>query len=108
MDNKGLVLLVEDNQALNSSNCRALTLRGYNVLTALTLAEARARLAGAEPDIILLDVALPDGDGISFCREIRGETAAHILFLTAKIEHEDMVLGLQYGGDDYITKRSRS
>ena len=104
MENKGLVLLVEDNDGLNRSNSRALTMRGYEVAAALTLAEARLKLAEAQPDIILLDVELPDGNGIDFCEEIRGKTTAHILFLTAKLEHENMVRGLEGGGDDYITK----
>ena len=104
MENKGLVLLVEDNDGLNRSNSRALTMRGYAVAAALTLAEARLKLAEAQPDIILLDVELPDGNGIDFCEEIRSKTTAHILFLTAKLEHENMVRGLDNGGDDYITK----
>jgi Response regulators consisting of a CheY-like receiver domain and a winged-helix DNA-binding domain len=104
MSNNGLILLVEDNADLNESNSRVLTRRGYEVQSALTLAEARLKLAEAEPDIILLDVELPDGNGIEFCEEIRDKTVAHILFLTSKIEHENMVLGLKFGGDDYITK----
>ena len=104
MSNSGLILLVEDNADLNESNSRLLTRRGYEVQAALSLAEARLKLAVAKPDIILLDVELPDGDGIEFCEEIRDKTAAHILFLTSKIEHEDMVQGLKFGGDDYITK----
>ena len=100
----GLILLVEDNADLNMSNSRVLTRRGYKVHVAITLAEAKLRLLEAEPDIILLDVELPDGNGIEFCEEIRGKTEAHILFLTSKIEHENMVFGLKYGGDDYITK----
>ncbi|MFT3982898.1 MAG: response regulator transcription factor [Lachnospiraceae bacterium] len=104
MEHKGNILLVEDNEDLNSANSRALQLRGFAVWSALTLEQARLRLLGTEPDIILLDVMLPDGDGLAFCREIRECTAAHILFLTAKTEHEDMVQGLCGGGDDYITK----
>lgn len=104
MEHKGTVLLVEDNEALNIANSRALRLRGYEVDSALTLAEARKQLSRIRPDIILLDVMLPDGDGMAFCKEIRSDTTAHILFLTAKTEHEDMVRGLCGGGDDYITK----
>ena len=100
----GTVLLVEDNPDLNSVNRRALELRRYSVHVATTLAEAREWLKEAEPDVILLDVMLPDGDGFGFCREIRARTQAHILFLTAKAEHEDIVAGLAAGGDDYITK----
>lgn len=107
MDPKGMVLLVEDNAELNANNTRALRLLDYQVHPALTLEQARAWLDGNEPDVILLDVMLPDGDGIDFCAEIRGaplHTAAHILFLTARTEPAERVRGLADGGDDYITK----
>ena len=104
MENKGFVLLVEDNEKLNASNARALTMRGYDVTTVVTLGQARQAITKSQPDIILLDVELPDGDGMDFCKEIRNETTAHILFLTAKTQHEHMMRGLHYGGDDYITK----
>ena len=104
MTNKGVVLLVEDNAKLNIANSRALELSGYEVHTALTLTEAKAQLARIDPDVILLDVMMPDGDGFDFCDAIRGETNAHIIFLTAKVEHSDRVRGLHTGGDDYITK----
>jgi len=98
------VLLVEDNDKLNDANSRALELRGYEVYTALTLEKARQHLLWLEPDVILLDVMLPDGNGFDFCKEIREATTAHILFLTAKTSHEDMVRGMRSGGDAYITK----
>ena len=101
---KGSVLLVEDNVDLNSTNARALELQGYDVYTALTLEKARRHLLLIEPDVILLDVMLPDGNGFDFCQEIRGNTTAHILFLTAKASHEDMMRGMRIGGDAYITK----
>ncbi|MDR3070137.1 MAG: response regulator transcription factor [Propionibacteriaceae bacterium] len=104
METNRTVLLVEDNADLNTVNSRILKLRGYEVFTALTLREARKLLTICEPDIILLDVMLPDGDGIAFCREIRDKVTAHIIFLTAKTEHEDLIKGLAEGGDDYITK----
>ena len=104
MHPKGKVLLVEDNTELNDNNARALKMLGYDVYGALTLAAARGFLAGNDPDIILLDVILPDGDGMDFCGEIRGSTRAHILFLTAKTEQADILRGLALGGDDYITK----
>jgi DNA-binding response OmpR family regulator len=98
------VLLVEDNEKLNAINRRALEGEGHRVLTALTLVQARERLAENDPEVILLDVLLPDGNGIDFCGEIRGDTDAHILFLTSRTEHEDRIRGLDTGGDDYITK----
>ena len=104
MTNSGTILLVEDDADLNNANRRALELMRHTVHAALTLAQARAILDMTEPDVILLDVMLPDGDGFTFCREIRERTQAHILFLTAKAEHEDLLNGLAIGGDDYITK----
>jgi DNA-binding response OmpR family regulator len=56
------------------------------------------------PDVILLDVMLPDGDGIDFCREIYGKTAAQVIFLTAKSDNEDLKKGLAAGGNVYLTK----
>ncbi len=104
MSEQKTVLLVEDNKKLSETNRRALVLKGYRVLTALSLQAARERLKSLDPDVILLDVSLPDGDGISFCREIYGTVTSHIIFLTAKAEQEDRIRGLEYGGDDYITK----
>lgn len=107
MSFRGIVLLVEDNAELNANNNRALKVHGYCVHSALTLAEARDWLQDNSPDIILLDVMLPDGDGIDFCAEIRHppiSSKAHVLFLTAKTHHADRIRGLASGGDDYITK----
>ena len=107
MDDKGTVLLVEDNAELCANNARALAMLEYAVHPAHTLAQARNWLVANKADIILLDVMLPDGNGLDFCAEIRDlplHTGAHILFLTAKTEREDLVRGLANGGDDYITK----
>ena len=98
------ILLVEDNKDLSEINRRALVAEGYSVKTAFTLAQARNILQTVSPEVILLDVALPDGDGMDFCGEIRQSTDAHILFLTSRTEHEDKLKGLGVGGDDYITK----
>lgn len=104
MNNRKSVLLVEDNEKLSESNRRALELKGYHVHVALNLKQAREHLKSHDPDVILLDVTLPDGDGIHFCREIYGSVTSHIIFLTAKTEQHDRIRGLEYGGDDYITK----
>ena len=98
------VLLIEDNKNLNEINSRALTMEGYEVKTVFTLAQARKVLQKISPEVILLDVSMPDGDGMDFCAEIRDTTDAHILFLTSRTEHEDKLKGLGMGGDDYITK----
>ena len=101
---EGVILLVEDEAKLNYANRRALEIQSYTVFTALNLAQARERLESTEPDVILLDVNLPDGSGFDFCTEIRDKTTAHILFLTAHADQEAVLNGLSCGGDDYITK----
>ena len=98
------VLLVEDNDKLNEINRRALENVGYTTYTALTLSKAREHLSCFKPDVILLDVALPDGSGFDFCAEIRETTDAHILFLTSRRAHDEKLKGLSRGGDDYIVK----
>jgi DNA-binding response OmpR family regulator len=103
----GIVLLVEDNKKLNDGNRRALEKEGYTVYCALTLSAAREHLSRIKPDIIILDVGMPDGDGFSFCEEIRPATTAHIIFLTARREHSALDQGFGAGGDDYIKKPFR-
>lgn len=98
------ILLIDDNAKLNDINSRALLSQGYRVRTARTLEEARKHLSDCDPDVILLDILLPDGDGIAFCAEIRERQTAHILFLTSMAEEGDRIKGLDSGGDDYITK----
>ena len=76
---------------------------GYQTMTALSGAEALEK-ASAKPDIILLDVNLPDMDGFEVCRRIREGVSCPILFLTARIEDSDKVKGFAVGGDDYVVK----
>lgn len=99
-----VILLVEDNKRLSYINECALKQEGYHVLTALTLAEARALLKANTPDVIILDILLPDGNGVDFCKELRPETLAPILFLTAVGGYEQELAGLRAGGDDYLVK----
>ena len=100
----GKVMLIEDNEKLNDVNTRALKTEGYQVQVATNLKDARNLLAKNEPEVILLDIMLPDGDGLVFCDEIRGQTKAHIIFLTSNREHETLLHGFSLGGDDYIKK----
>lgn len=104
MDSAKTILLVEDNEQLNDINRRALIRAGYHVVTALTLAAARICLGETLPDAILLDIMLPDGSGVDFCREIREHTAAPILFLTSVSGYDQTLSGLAAGGDDYLNK----
>jgi len=107
MDNvvyKPLILIMEDDKRLCLINCQALESEGYEVKTAYSLKEARFLLDDGDPDVILLDIMLPDGKGIDFCREIRPRTSASIIFLTSLTEPESELEGLTAGGDDYLRK----
>jgi DNA-binding response OmpR family regulator len=103
-NSKFMILIVEDDKSLSTINRRALESVGYMVESAYTLAEARERLARITPDLILLDVKLPDGSGFGFCREIRESCASHIIFLTSVTESSGELEGLRAGGNDYLRK----
>ena len=100
------VLLVEDNEKIMSGNIRKFKREGYDTDAALTLAEARASISERKPDAIVLDIMLPDGNGLDFMREIRGSdnSGIPVLFLTGLTTKEDMLKGIKSGGDDYLTK----
>ena len=103
-NNEKIVLVIEDNRRLNDINCRALQSEGFITLSALTLAAAREHLANSSPDAIVLDIMMPDGNGVEFCKEIREKTAAPILFLTAVKGYKEAMLAIAAGGDDYLNK----
>ena len=101
------ILLVEDDTALRGALEELLNREGYEVLKA---SNVRAALEAMNPqiDLAMLDVGLPDGDGVSLCRQWRNEgKEIPILFLTAKDEELDVVRGLDAGGNDYVTKPFR-
>lgn len=98
------ILMIEDNPAILRTNRMALESEHYRVLEADTLAVGRALAQREIPDLILLDILLPDGNGLDYCREVFGQTAPRILFLTAMNTPADMIAGLRAGGDDYMTK----
>jgi DNA-binding response OmpR family regulator len=95
------VLLVEDDRRVAAALETALRRRGYEVDRAATAAEA---LAAAPVDLVLLDLALPDGDGIDVCRELRRRGDVAIIAVTARGEERDRVAGLRSGADDYVVK----
>jgi len=99
-----LIILVEDDQELARLNARMLTRRGYEVRLAFTFAEAEKLIAGVRADLYVLDVTLPDGNGLALCEKFRTFTDAPVIFLTGKTETKDKVLGLGAGGDYYLTK----
>ncbi len=95
------VLLVEDDRRVASALETALSLRGYTVTLADT---AAAALAAGPTDLVLLDLNLPDRDGLDVCRELRRRSDVAIIALTARSEETDRVAGLRRGADDYIVK----
>ncbi len=99
------VLVVDDQPNILDLLDTVLRFHGFTVDTAATAAEAIASAAARPPDLVLLDVMLPDGDGLAVCRKLRADgLRAGIIFLTARDARADLVSALAYGGDDYVTK----
>jgi two-component system, OmpR family, response regulator len=104
-DGKTRLLVVEDEPTILELLSGSLRFAGFDVLTAATGAEALRAAARARPDLILLDVMMPDGDGFEVLHQIRsGGPHVPVIFLTARGTLRDRVAGLTLGGDDYITK----
>jgi DNA-binding response OmpR family regulator len=102
------VVLVEDDAAIALPLARALRREGYRVRVATTAAEALAEVDAAPPGVLLLDLGLPDRDGIEVCARVREHhPSLPILMLTARAEEVDAVVGLDAGADDYVTKPFR-
>jgi two-component system alkaline phosphatase synthesis response regulator PhoP len=98
------VLVVEDESSIASFVALYLKNAGYTVRTAANGAEALSQVAAALPALIVLDLMLPDIDGIEVCRRIRKTSDVPILMLTARDEDVDKIIGLEVGADDYLTK----
>lgn len=98
------ILLVDDEAHIREVVEVALRREGLAVRAAANGAEARAAFADGDFDLVILDVMLPDTDGLSLCRELRATQQKPVLFLTARGEEIDRVLGLELGGDDYVVK----
>ena len=98
------ILLVEDNPHIMKINAEALTLYGYEVLQAATAKACRQAMEWHPVDLVVLDIMLPDGDGVQLCRELKENYRVPILFLSALGESRDVVEGLRAGGDDYLAK----
>lgn len=98
------ILLVEDDSDIMRINRSFLENEGYTVHCAESIQAAAFQLEECIPDLVLLDVMLPDGDGMDFCKLLREKTQAPVIFLTARDENDSVVMGFRSGGDDYITK----
>lgn len=98
------LFLLEDDLSLINGLSFAITKQGYEIDIARTMLEAHNLWADGKYDLVILDVSLPDGSGFEFCRKIRRTSKIPIMFLTAADEETDIIMGLDIGGDDYITK----
>ena len=98
------ILVVEDETSIASFVAAYLKNAGYAVRTAATSQAALTEVASEMPALIVLDLNLPDGDGVELCRRIRKNSDVPILMLTARDEDVDKIIGLEVGADDYMTK----
>ncbi|MDE6963143.1 MAG: response regulator transcription factor [Lachnospiraceae bacterium] len=98
------ILLLEDDFSLVNGLSFAFKKRGFSLDVVRTLKEAEDIWEEGKYDLLVLDVSLPDGSGFSFCRKVRQVSKVPIIFLTASDEEVNIVMGLDIGGDDYITK----
>ena len=104
MQRKRTVLLVEDELSIAEPLAEAIGREGFETKVAGTVAEALELAAQLDPDLVLLDVMLPDGSGFDVCRELRQRSRVPIIMLTARGEEADRVVGLELGADDYVVK----
>lgn len=98
------ILFVEDDMGLGYALEFSLIDEGFNVVRVDTLQDARNKFSNDKFDIIILDVNLPDGNGYEFCKYVRKESKIPIIFLTALDDEVNIVMGLEIGGNDYLTK----
>ena len=102
------IMLVEDNEAIIMGLEYLLSQEGFQVVTARTAVQAEGLMKKEDCDLVLLDIALPDGDGFAICRQIKEKAQIPVIFLTAREEEADVVRGLDLGADDYVIKPFRN
>ncbi len=98
------ILLLEDDYELNQTLCYALNKESYHVESAFSVREAKEAFAGNAPNLLLLDVNLPDGEGFAFCKWAKERKKVPVIFLTARDLEEDALKGYDLGAEDYVTK----
>jgi len=98
------ILIADDDAAIRDVVRFALQRAGFDTTEAATGRATLARIAETKPDLIVLDILMPDLDGLDVCREVRRQSTLPILFLSSRDEEIDRVLGLELGADDYLVK----
>jgi two-component system phosphate regulon response regulator PhoB len=99
-----MIIVVEDNESIRESVSSYLRLDDHEVMEFVRLHGVLEALKMKSPDLVILDVMLPDGDGFQFARKMRAVSDVPILFLTAKASESDRITGFEVGGDDYVVK----
>ena len=102
--NSGYLLTIEDEPIIQANNKKLLERRGFRVRQAYTLKEANEIIEEEIPTCITLDLQMPDGDGLDFLNELRKKSNVPVLILTSRGTHQDIIKGLESGGDDYLPK----
>ena len=105
---KNKLLLVEDNEIISKGIKYFLEQEGFEIDVVMSKEDAEEILSRKEYDLIILDIMLPDGNGFDLCKYIKKEKEYPVIFLTAKDEEKDVVLGFDLGADDYIIKPFRN
>jgi two-component system, OmpR family, response regulator RegX3 len=101
---KRTILMVEDEPSITTPLTEALEREGFESAVARTAEEGISLAAALGPELVLLDVTLPDGSGFDVCRELRRDSEVPIIMLTARGEETDRIVGLEVGADDYVVK----
>ena len=98
------ILLVEDEPSIADPFAKLLRREGFDAIVARTAAKALELARDLEPDLVLLDLALPDGDGRDVCRTLRATSSVPVIMVTARGTETDKIVGLEIGADDYVVK----
>jgi two-component system response regulator RegX3 len=107
VEGRSVVMVVEDEESYQDALNIGLTVEGFVVVAASTINQAREVMSTSKPDLVLLDVMLPDGSGIDYCREIYDTSRVPVIMVSARTSEVDVVLGLEIGAADYVTKPYR-
>ena len=106
-EGRSVVMVVEDEESYQDALNIGLSVEGFIVMAASTITQAREIMSSTKPDLVLLDVMLPDGSGIDYCREIYDTSRIPVIMVSARTSEVDVVLGLEIGAADYVTKPYR-
>ncbi len=107
LDGRSVILVVEDEASYQDALNLGLTVEGFVVVGATNIAQARHVMSTSKPDLVLLDVMLPDGSGFDYCRELHETTRTPVIMVSARSSEVDIVVGLEIGAADYVTKPFR-